>query len=160
MGAVLTAMLLEYRRWSRHPDTRDDSRGTIYLTQSKLRMHHCYWCTVSPKFPYKNMRSEQLQVKLQDGVSVAEEARSKHFSDKWSYTSTYFPALLAFINPLSKRFLNLQYLMLKIAIRVTLVRTSTCRVKITGIGSDANRTLVKMLITTKDQPCESSIQVK
>ncbi len=49
--------------------------------------------------------------------------------------------------------------MLKIAMRVTLVRISTWRVKITGIGSDANSTPVKMLIATKHQPEKYLIQI-
>lgn len=44
-----------------------------------------------------------------------------------------------------------KYPMLRIAIRVAFVRTLTCRVKITGIGSEANRTSVKMLIAARSQ---------
>ena len=44
-----------------------------------------------------------------------------------------------------------KYPMLKIAISVIFVRALTCRVKITGIGSDAKRTSVKMLIARRGQ---------
>jgi hypothetical protein len=64
----------------------------------------------------------------------------------------HFQALLATSGHTSYRVATYKYPILRIAIRVTLVRGLTCRPNITGIGSDANRTSVKMLIAI---PCQS-----
>lgn len=57
----------------------------------------------------------------------------------------FFPPPLA-LSIYNQLIATYKYPMLSIAIRVALVRTLTCRVKIIGIGSDANSTSVKKLI--------------